>query len=33
MPLGHWFAPTAMRDSLRDVLASPFPLFWNIRRG
>jgi peptide/nickel transport system substrate-binding protein len=33
MPLGHWFAPMAMRDNLRDAVAAPFPIFWNVRRA
>jgi peptide/nickel transport system substrate-binding protein len=33
MPLGHWFAPMAMRDDLRDAVAAPFPIFWNVRRA
>jgi peptide/nickel transport system substrate-binding protein len=33
MPLGHWFAPMAIRDNLRDVVTAPFPIFWNVRRA
>ena len=33
MPLGHWFAPMAMRDNLQDVVKAPFPIFWNVRRA
>ena len=33
MPLGHWFAPMAMRANLQDVVAGPFPIFWNVRRA
>jgi peptide/nickel transport system substrate-binding protein len=32
LPLGHWIAPTAMRDNLRSVVPAPFPIFWNVRR-
>lgn len=33
MPLGHWFAPMALRDNLQEVVTSPFPIFWNLRRA
>ena len=31
MPLGHWTAPTATRTALKDLIAAPFPIFWNVR--
>lgn len=32
-PVGQWVQPTAYRIDLTGVLASPFPLFWNVSRG
>ncbi len=33
VPLGQFFQPAAMRDSITGVLDSPFPIFWNARKG
>jgi len=33
IPLGQLFYPTAIRADLHGLLPSPFPIFWNIRRG
>ena len=32
MPLGHWFAPTALRANLTPPVRAPFPIFWGIDR-
>jgi peptide/nickel transport system substrate-binding protein len=32
LPLGHWFAPTALRANLQGLVRAPFPIFWNINR-
>jgi len=32
VPLGQFFQPAAMRD-VTGVLDSPFPIFWNARKG
>ena len=29
---GQWFQPTAYRTSLKGVLISPVPFFWNIEK-
>ncbi|HEX3347811.1 MAG TPA: ABC transporter substrate-binding protein, partial [Acetobacteraceae bacterium] len=31
-PAGQWFPPTAFRSNVRDLLKSPFPIFWNARK-
>ncbi len=33
LPLGQWFGVTALRASVTDVIAAPFPIFWNARRA
>ena len=33
VPLGQFFQPAAMRDTITGVLDSPFPIFWNARKG
>ena len=33
MPLGHWFAPTALRGNLTGLVRAPFPIFWNLARA
>jgi peptide/nickel transport system substrate-binding protein len=33
IPLGQLFYPTALAADLQGLLASPFPIFWNLRRG
>ncbi len=33
MPLGHWFAPTALRANLTAPVRAPFPIFWGIDRS
>lgn len=33
IPTGQIFQPTAFRTSLRDMVASPFPVFWGVRKG
>lgn len=32
-PVGQRFLPTALRDSLRDVVAASYPVFWGVRRA
>ena len=32
-PVGQRFLPTAVRDSLRDVVPAPYPVFWGVRKG
>ena len=32
IPLGQWFQPTAFRDNLSGFAASPFPVFWGVKR-
>lgn len=32
-PVGQRFLPTAVRDSLRDIVAASYPVFWGVRRG
>jgi peptide/nickel transport system substrate-binding protein len=33
IPLGQIFTATATRDDITDIIASPFPIFWNVRRA
>ena len=33
IPLGQFFQPAAMRDNITGVLDSPFPIFWNAKKG
>ncbi|MGI4955581.1 MAG: ABC transporter substrate-binding protein [Janthinobacterium lividum] len=33
IPLGQFFQPIAVRDTVSGVLASPFPIFWNVKKG
>lgn len=33
IPLGEYFQPIAIRDGLTGVLDSPFPIFWNVKKG
>jgi len=33
VPLGQFFQPAAMREGVTGVLDSPFPIFWNARKG
>ncbi len=33
IPLGQFFQPIAVRDSISGVLSSPFPIFWNVKKG
>ena len=33
VPLGEYFQPIAVRDSVTGVLESPFPIFWNVKKG
>ena len=33
VPLGQFFQPAAMRDNVTGVLDSPFPIFWNAKKG
>jgi peptide/nickel transport system substrate-binding protein len=32
IPLGQFFQPAAMRDSITGVIDSPFPIFWNAKK-
>ena len=32
-PVGQRFLPTAIRDSLKDIVAASYPVFWGVRRG
>ena len=32
-PVGQRFLPTAVRDSLKDIVAASYPVFWGVRRG
>ena len=32
IPLGQIFYPTAARTDIQDILPSPFPIFWNVRK-
>ncbi len=31
-PVGQRFLPTAVRDSLQDIVAASYPVFWGVRR-
>ena len=33
IPLGEIFYPTAVRRDITGIIGSPFPIFWNVRRG
>lgn len=33
LPVGQWYGATALRASVTDVIAAPFPIFWNARRA
>ena len=33
IPLGQVFQPIAVRDTITGVLDSPFPIFWNVKKG
>lgn len=33
VPLGQWFNPTAFRADLKDVVPSPFPVFWGAHKA
>jgi peptide/nickel transport system substrate-binding protein len=33
VPLGQIFYPTAVRSDIGSLIPSPFPVFWNVRRG
>ena len=33
IPLGQYFQPVAVRDGISGVLRSPFPIFWNVKKG
>jgi peptide/nickel transport system substrate-binding protein len=33
IPLGQYFQPIALRDGLTGIIDSPFPIFWNVRKG
>ena len=33
LPVGQRFLPTAARDSLQDIVAAPYPVFWGVRRA
>ncbi len=33
VPLGEFFQPIAVRNNIEGVLASPFPIFWNVRKS
>lgn len=33
VPLGQFFQPAVMRDTVTDVLDSPFPIFWNAKKA
>ena len=33
VPLGQFFQPAAMKTTVTGVLDSPFPIFWNARKG
>ena len=32
-PVGQRFLPTAVRDSLKDIVKASYPVFWGVRRG
>jgi peptide/nickel transport system substrate-binding protein len=33
IPLGQFFQPIAIRNGVSDILTSPFPIFWNVRKA
>ncbi len=33
IPVGQRFLPTAVRDSLADIVRAPYPVFWGVRRA
>ncbi len=33
IPLGQFFQPVAVRNTVSDILDSPFPIFWNARKS
>ena len=33
IPLGQFFQPIATRQSVSGILKSPFPIFWNVKKG
>jgi peptide/nickel transport system substrate-binding protein len=33
VPLGQFFQPAAMRDTITGVVDSPFPIFWGAKKG
>ena len=33
IPLGQFFQPIAVRDTISGVLDSPFPIFWNVKKS
>ena len=33
VPLGQYFQPIAIRDTISGVLSSPFPIFWNVKKA
>ena len=33
VPLGEYFQPIAVRSTISGVLDSPFPIFWNVKKG
>ena len=33
IPLGQFFLPTAYRRTLKGVIDSPIPFFWNVEKG
>ncbi len=33
IPLGEFYQPIAVRDTISGVLDSPFPIFWNVKKG
>jgi peptide/nickel transport system substrate-binding protein len=33
LPVGQWYGATALRSTITDVVAAPFPIFWNAHRS
>ena len=33
VPLGQFFQPAVQRETVTGVLDSPFPIFWNAKKG
>ncbi len=33
IPLGQFFQPIAIRTGVSGILSSPFPIFWNVKKG